>query len=130
MLTDREREAIQRWYSEDRVIEAAQRFVRDREYQQLEDYLHKTALLPLGRHDQLPEYLRDDEGAPLFPTNLDPRADEEKWQDAIEVAWEVMREKIGLSHADVHRRIATDQDQDWEAFLASVEQRKKERGLE
>jgi hypothetical protein len=128
MLTDREREAVTLWYSEDRVLENAKRLVAERDYQQLEEYLHKTALFPLGKHDQLPDYMRDDEGKPLFATNLDPRADEDKWQDAIEVAWEVIHLKFGISHNDIHRKLATEQDRDWDAFIKSVEERKKQRG--
>lgn len=130
MLSIDEREALKRWYAEPRVIERAQELIEEREYQQLEDYLHKTCLLPLSKHDQLPDYLRDTEtGKPLFPTNLNPLKDEEKWQDAIDVGWEVIREKLGVGHDDIHRGIATIQEKDWQAFIESVEKRKKERGL-
>jgi len=129
MLTDEQRQALRRWYSEAEVVDEARRLLTKKEYLQLEDYLHKTCLMPLSRHDQLPDYMRDDSGATLFPTNVDPRVDEELWQDAIEVGWEVMGETIGATHDDVHQAIADDQERDWQAFLESVEQRKRERGL-
>lgn len=129
MLSDEQRQALTKWYSEPRVVDEAKKLLQKKDYLALEDYLHKTCLLPLGRHDQLPEYMRDDAGATLFPTNLDPRADQELWQAAIEVGWETMASHIGVTHDDIHRSIASEQERDWEAFIKSVEQRKKERGL-
>lgn len=129
MLTDEQRQALTKWYSEARVVDEAKQLLQKKEYLRLEDFLHKSCLLPLGRHDQLPDYMLDEAGATLFPTNLDPRVDQEIWQDAIEVGWETMAAQIGVTHDDVHRNIATDQERDWEAFIESVEQRKKERGL-
>jgi hypothetical protein len=86
-------------------------------------------LFPLARHSELPDYLKDDEGKPLFPTNLNPKEDLEKWQDAIEVGWEVVEKKFGLHHDDVHRSIAREQKEDWAQFMARYEERKKqERG--
>lgn len=126
-LTDTEQEALRRWYSQEELLREARRLAEGKDYLRLEDYLHKTCLLPLGRHDQLPDYLKTEEGAPLFPTNLDPRVDQEKWQDAIEVAWLVMKEEVGLSHDDVHRSVADAQEQDWQSFIESVERRKRER---
>ncbi len=128
MLTIEEREALQRWYSEQEVLDRAQELIQQKAYEDLEAYLHKTCLLPLGKQHQLPEYMRTQEGKPIFPNNLSPFHEEEKWQDAIEVGWEVVREKLGVGHDDIHRNIASEQDQDWQAFLDSVEQRKKERG--
>ena len=127
MLTQTEREAIERWYSEEQVIQGARRLIAERDYLQLEEYIHKTVLIPLGKQEKLPDYLRNEEGKPLFPTNLDPRADEDQWQDAIEVGWEVIHLKLGVSHNDVHRSVADEQDRDWQAFIASVEERKKAR---
>lgn len=129
MLTDEQRQALTKWYSEARVVDEAKQLLKKKAYLALEDFLHKTCLMPLGRHDKLPDYMCDGEGKTLFSTNLDPRVDQEIWQDAIEVGWETMEAKFGVSHDDVHRNIATDQEQDWEAFMESVEQRKKERGL-
>ena len=124
MLTPQEHEALERWYSEDRVLDRARHLHDEGALEELEEFLHKTALLPLGRHENLPEYLRTDEGAPLFPDNLNPLSDEARWQDAIEVAWEVMRARLGFSHDDVHRAIAEQQAMDWEQFLQSVERRR------
>ena len=127
VLTEREKKALVQWYSQDHMIDEARKFAEQKILDRLEDYLQKTCILPLGRHDQLPEYMLDDEGQALFPTNLDPRVDLEKWQDAVEVAWEVMAEKIGVVQDDVHRSIASAQQLDWDAFMKSVEERKKQR---
>ena len=129
MLTDGEREALTRWYSRDEVVETAKKLIDEKRWDRLEDYLHKGCLMPLGRHDQLPDYMKNEEGGPLFPDNLDPRASLEHWQDAVEVAWDVMSEKLSFAHDDVHRSVAQAQRSDWESFLESVERRKKERGL-
>jgi hypothetical protein len=128
MLSERELQALQRWYSQDKILKQARALYEDQQDEELEEYLHMLALVPLSRHAELPDYMRDDDGKPLFPTNLNPRADEAKWQDAIEVGWGVMQEKLGFSHDDVHRRIAELQDRDWKDFLARAEQRAKKPG--
>ena len=127
MLSKREAEALYKWYSRPQVLEKTKRLLDREEYEELEEYLHMTCLFPLSRHSELPDYMRDDDGAPLFPDNLNPKKDLEKWQDAVEVAWKVVLDEFGITHDEVHRKIANMQKQDWEAFLESVERRKKER---
>lgn len=128
MLNDAERQALVQWYSRDEVLETAKKLIDEKRWDRLEDYLHKGCLMPLGRHDLLPDFMKTDEGEPIFPENLDPRAELEKWQDAIEVGWDVMKEKLNFAHDDVHRSVAQAQQSDWDAFMESVERRKKERG--
>jgi len=125
MLTKEEHAALTLWYSQDPVLDKARQFADSGALEDLEEYVHKTVLWPLGRHENLPDFMLDDEGKPLFPTNLDPRADQEKWQDAIEVGWEVMASSAGISHDDVHREIAQEQKDEWALFMKSVEERKK-----
>ena len=127
MLNDVEQAAIRQWYGQDHLLAEARQLIAQEAYEQLEELLHRRALLPLSRHGELPDFMRNDEGQPLFPTNLDPREDEELWQAAIELAWQVLLEATGLSQAEVHRRVASHQDDDWQAFLASVEERKRQR---
>ena len=126
MLNDRESEALARWYSENRVLEEAHLLYQQGEHEGLEAFLHRTCLLPLGQHDLLPAYMRDEDGKPLFPENISPMTDEEKWQDAIEVGWGVMEAKLGISHDDIHKAIAANQDEEWQAFMKSVERRKQD----
>ena len=38
-----------------------------------------------------------------------------------------MKDKIGVSHDDVHISIADAQQKDWDSFMKSVEERKKQR---
>jgi hypothetical protein len=121
MLTDREKEALLKWYRQDHVKAEAKRLIDQRAWEALEEHLHMRCLFPLGQHDKLPDYMRDDEGGPLFPTNFDPRADLEKWQDAVEVAWEVMEQDFGLTHEEVHRNIARIQKDDWARFVSRGE---------
>lgn len=128
MLTDQEQSALRTWYAQPHILKEAEQFYKDGALERMEDYLHKVCILPLGRHDQLPDFMKNDQGEPLFPDNLDPRENEEKWQDAIEIGWAVMKEKLGVSHDDIHKNIANIQQKDWDAFMKSVEERKKERG--
>jgi len=127
MLTDIEHNALKQWYSRDKVIKEARSLYEQKADEELEELLHMICLVPLSRHAELPDYMLAGEGKPLFPTNLNPAADLEKWQDAIEVGWEVMQEKLGFTHDDIHRRIAEIQDSDWKEFLARAERRKKEK---
>lgn len=128
-MNEQETEAVRRWYGEEEILQAARRMIDLDELPELEEYLQMTCLFPLSRHSVLPDYMRKEDGSPLFPHNFNPKNALEAWQDAIEIGWEVIQEKFGLSHDDVHRKIAKEQEEDWESFLKSVEQRKKERGL-
>jgi hypothetical protein len=125
MLNDRERSALEQWYSRDIVLADAKRLYDQKQDEDLEEYLHMICLFPLSHHTELPDYMRDDDGKTLFPTNLNPQKDLEKWQDAIEVGWTVMQQKLGFSHKDVHERIAELQEKDWAEFMARAEARKK-----
>ena len=52
----------------------------------------------------------------------------QQWRDAIEVGWQVMERELGFCHDDIHKGIAKTQKDDWQAFLDSIERRKRERG--
>jgi hypothetical protein len=127
MLSDHERRALEQWYSREEVLATVRRLHEAQDDEDLEEYLHRICLLPLSRHSDLPDFMRDHDGQPLFPSNLNPTVDLDKWQDAIEVGWAVMQRTLGISHDDLHKRMAERQQKDWQAFLASVERRKKER---
>lgn len=130
MLTKEEHAALTLWYAQDHFLDQAREFADRSQLEELEEFVHKTALWPLGRHANLPEFMLDEDGKPIFPTNLDPRADEDKWQDAIEVGWEVMAAKIGVSHDDVHRDVARVQKDEWDLFMKSVQDREKKKKAE
>ncbi len=127
MLTERESDALVRWYSQPEILDEAKRLIGAKEWEQLEEHLHMRCLFALARHSELPDFMRDDDGGPLFPTNLNPGNDLEKWQDAIEVAWEVVEKQLDLTHDEVHRRIVAEQKSDWETFLKRAEERRKEK---
>jgi len=128
MLSKEEIDALVRWYHEPELLAQARKLVERQSWEELEEYLHMTCLFPLSRHSELPDYMRNEEGKPRFPTNLNPKKDLEKWQDAIEIGWDMVREQFSLTHDEIHRHVAREQRQDWDAFMESVEQRKKERG--
>jgi hypothetical protein len=125
MLNEKEHAALKQWYLRPEALEPAQHLYAEKRYEDIEEHLHMICLLPLSRHSELPDYLLNDDGSPLFPSNLNPAQDLEKWQDAVEVAWEVMQQEVGLSHDELHRVIAEEQDRDWKSFLARAEARKQ-----
>ena len=127
MLSEREHDALVRWYSQQEILDETKRLVRAEKWEQLEEHLHMRCLFALSRHSELPDFMRDDNGGPLFPTNLNPGNDLEKWQDGIEVAWEVVEKEFHLTHDEVHRKIAGEQEADWETFIKRAEERRKEK---
>jgi hypothetical protein len=127
MLTEREHDALVQWYSQKEILDETKRLVRAKAWERLEEHLHMRCLFALSRHSELPDFMRDDDGGPLFPTNLNPGNDLEKWQDGIEVAWEVVEKELSLTHDEVHRRIAAEQKVDWETFIKRAEERRKSR---
>jgi len=127
MLTEREHDALVQWYSQKEILDVAERLIRAKAWERLEEHLHMRCLFALSRHSELPDFMRDDDGGPLFPTNLNPGNDLEKWQDGIEVAWEVVEKELSLTHDEVHRRIAAEQKVDWETFIKRAEERRKSR---
>ena len=127
MLTEREHDALVQWYSQKEILDETKRLIRAKAWERLEEHLHMRCLFALSRHSELPDFMRDDDGGPLFPTNLNPGNDLEKWQDGIEVAWEVVEKELSLTHDEVHRRIAAEQKVDWETFVKRAEERRKSR---
>lgn len=129
VLSERQQEALQHWYERQEVLDVAKRLFDEKSFLRLEDFVHKGCLMPLKAHDALPDYMKDEDGVPLFPENLDPREVEDQWQDAIEIGWQVIHARLGITHDEVHRAIADQQSRDWDEFIESVERRKRERGL-
>ena len=128
MLDDRQKDALRRWYSRPEIIDEARSLSRQERWEDLEEHVQMTALMPLSRIEQLPDYLLGEDGKPLLPNNASPMSDVEEWQDAIEVGWEVMERELGVSQEHLHRSIAQRQGDGWDAFLKDVERRKQERG--
>ena len=85
-----------------------------------------SALIPLNRTSELPDYLKKDDGSALLPS-LDPRGNLEAWQDAIEVGWEVVEAELGVTRDEVHSAIGAQQKDSWDDFMQSVEERKRKR---
>jgi hypothetical protein len=127
MLDDRQRDALKRWYSREKLLGQFKDIIDKNEWEDLEEHLQMRCLFPMSRHSELPDYMRNDDGGPLFPTNLNPGHDVEIWRDAIEVGWEVIEEQFGVKHDDIHLSLANEQQADWKAFLESAEKRLAER---
>lgn len=126
MLDEKQREALRQWYRRDSIREEAGRLAKAEDWEGLEEFVQMRALFPLSRHNELPDYLKTETG-PLIPSNCNPRDDVEGWRDAVEVGWEVVHEILGLSRDEIHLRIKHWQDQSWEAFLRSVDDRMQRR---
>jgi hypothetical protein len=127
MLDDRKKDGLRHWYRRPDVLDEARRLMAAGEYESLEEHIQMRALFPLSHHGELPAYLRDDDGKPLLPKNANPGNDLEEWRDAIEVGWEVVETELGMSRDQVHLAIKKQQEQSWEAFLRSVDERKRQR---
>lgn len=127
MLDDKQKDALGRWYRRPEILDQARERIETEAWEDLEELIHMRSLIPLGRTQDLPEYLKTAGGEALLPS-VDPRANLEGWQDAIEVGWAVIESELGVSHDAVHAAIAKQQKDGWDDFMKSVEQRKKERG--
>ena len=127
-LSDRQEMALRQWYSQPQVLDKALAYLDDGNWSGMEEYLHRDALMPIARIDELPEFMLDEKGTPFFPTGIDPSANLEVWQDAIEVGWEVMERERGISHDRVHQEIAKIEQDDWDSFIRRAEERKKSGG--
>jgi hypothetical protein len=127
MMNKKEREAVKKWYSQGWILEAVRKSCEQEAWDDLEANVQRIALIPLSKHDNLPDYMRTPEGKPLFTSNLSPMSNEEEWQDAVEIGWEVVREKLGISEIEVRKKLQDEIDADWEVFMKSVEERKKKR---
>jgi hypothetical protein len=128
MLDDRQKDALRRWYARPEIIDEASRLHQEGRWEELEEHVNMRSLMPLSKTDQLPDYLKNENGEPLIPSNLNPQKDIEEWRDAVEIGWEIMDREIGVSQALLHQNIARQQDESWDQFMASVERRKRERG--
>ena len=127
-LSDRQEMALRQWYSQPQVLDKALAYLDDGNWSGMEEYLHRDALMPIARIDELPEFMLDEKGTPFFPTGIDPSANLEVWQDAIEVGWEVMERERGIGHDRVHQEIAKLEQDDWDSFIRRAEERKKSGG--
>lgn len=128
-LSEEQIAALRRYYAEPQVMQQAKVHLDAEEILELEDWIQMYCLYPLQQHDQLADYLRNAEGQPLFPDNLNPLTNQEGWRDAIEIGWQVVEEQLGLTEDDRHHRAKALEDGDWDAFMKSIEARKKARGL-
>jgi hypothetical protein len=127
MLDDKQKEALRRWYKQPKILDEARTRIENKYWEDLEELLHMRCLVPLGRTQELPDYMKTDAGEPLLP-NLNPRNNQEAWDDAIEVGWGVIEAELGVSRDQVHAAIGEQQKETWDDFMKSVEERKKERG--
>ena len=129
MLDDGQKDAMRRWYSQPEIVDKARALHREGRWEDLEEHVNMLSLRPLSDIDRLPDYLKQEDGGPLIPSNLNPQKDIEAWRDAVEVGWEVMDREIGVSQALLHQTIAQSQDRDWAEFVKRGEKRKKERSM-
>ena len=127
MMDEKQKNAIRKWYSQNWILEAVQRTLDAEEWEELESLVHRTVLLPLSKHRELPDFMRNEKGGPLFPTSLSPLQDHKGWSEATSIGWEVVEERLGVSKEKVQGEINVEQDADWDRFMKSVEEREKSR---
>ncbi|OGR11920.1 MAG: hypothetical protein A2341_19335 [Deltaproteobacteria bacterium RIFOXYB12_FULL_58_9] len=123
-LNERQKSALRRFYSQNEIVDRAAMFMERGDWIEMEEYLQRDALIPLMQKGGLPDYMRDENGATIFPDGLNPSTNLEGWQDAIEVGWAVMKEKKGITHDHLHRQIARAHDLDWADFVRRADERK------
>jgi hypothetical protein len=126
MLDEKQKEALRRWYRQPRILSEARERIEREYWEDLEELLHMRCLIPFSRTQELPDFVKNEDGSSLLPS-LDPRTNQEGWQDAIEIGWEVIEAELGVSRDDVHRAIAEQQKKNWDSFLKSIEERRKNR---
>jgi len=126
MLDEKQKEALKLWYRQPKILSEARERIERKYWEDLEEFLHMRCLIPFSREEELPEFVQNEDGTPLIPS-LDPRSNQEGWQDAIEIGWQVIEAELGVSRDEVHRQIGTQQKDNWDAFMKSVEERKKQR---
>jgi hypothetical protein len=127
-LSDQQKKALTLWYSQPQILDEALSYLDDGDWSGMEEYLHRDALVPIARIERLPEFMRDESGAPFFPTGINPVTNLEAWQDAIEIGWEVLEKERGISHDRVHQEIARIEKEDWDSFVRRAEERAKSSG--
>ena len=126
-MNEKQEDALRRWYAQEWILDTVKRAHEEEDWEEVESHVHRTVLLPLGKHNDLPDFMRNDVGGPLFPTNLSPLQDHEGWSEAVEIGWQVVSEKLGISRDEVQGKIRAEQDEDWEVFMKSVEERERKK---
>jgi hypothetical protein len=126
MLDDKQKDALRKWYTKPEILDEARGHIKRQRWEDLEELLHMRALFPLGRIKELPDYLKLDDGSALLPS-LNPGENLEAWQDAIEIGWGVVQANLSVSRDEVHQAIGQMQQQSWDDFMKSVEERKQKR---
>ena len=125
-MNDEQKEALRQWYRRPKVLDEARKLIKNKYWEDLEEHLHMRSLVPLGRTQELPDYLKKDDGSPLLPS-VHPGTNLEAWQDAIEVGWEVVNSELGITRDEVHSLIGKQQVDSWDDFMKRFEERKRER---
>ena len=124
------RRALERWYDRAEILDRIRSWHEAQRWFELEQFIRQDALLPLTFRDGLPDWLRNEEGEPLFfVKHLHPGLGREGWAEAVDIGWEVVERRLGIRREEIIARIERIQDDDWESFLESVERRRRERGL-
>jgi hypothetical protein len=124
------RAALERWFGCDEVMDKIRAWNEAENWIDLEEYIRQGRLIPVTFRNDLPDYLLTDEGKPLFTTNdLHPGTNHDGWAEAVDIGWEVIEKRLGIERAAVHAKIDRLQADDWDRFMESVEERKKQRGM-
>jgi hypothetical protein len=126
VFDEKQKDGLRQWYRQPKIMDEARKLIKHQDWEDLEELLHMRCLFALGRTKELPDYLKNDDGSALLPS-VDPRNNLEAWQDTIEVGWEVVEADLGMSRDQGHHAIAESQKTNWDAFMKSVDERKRTR---
>jgi hypothetical protein len=128
-LEEKQREALTRWYDREEILNPIRTWHENGKIFELEQYVRQDALMPLTFRDQLPDWMRNEKGEPLLGvSDLHPGTNREGWAEAVEIGWSVIEKRLGILRGDVEAAIEKVQEDDWQRFMKSVEERKKARG--
>lgn len=123
------REALRRWYGRDECIEKLRALAEAENWFDLEQYVRQDGLMPLVFRDDLPDWLVQEDGKPVFtPADLHPGNNREGWAEAVEIGWAVVEERLGVARSMVEGHMDSVAEADWDRFMKSVEEREKGRG--
>jgi len=67
MLDDKQKDALRKWYRRPEIIDQARKRIETEAWEDLEELIHMRSLIPLGRTQDLPDYLKTGDAHLIAP---------------------------------------------------------------
>ena len=99
MMDEKQKNAIRKWYSQNWILEAVKRTLDAEEWEELESLVHRTVLLPLSKHRELPDFMRNETRFRMVE-KVDPKRFAElakKAQESAKHRWSLMQQMAKIS---------------------------------